>query len=212
MPVRTHRASAGHTPDHGGLESPSRAAGCCLGLCILKQEPHSWQVSWETCLTPVEQGPSWIQGLAEGLSPRLGNRLECGRGQVLRGVSLAWMLMEYRAPTPTRKGPLARADHTRTQPWVRWVPWPRGCILTTRRVTGNTQPRPGKRAGTTGSATGMVLGPLSTSRFVDGFLPSSLGLWNHMVGEQMLEPKFWAPGTEPKLDLGFSCNCRGCDF
>lgn len=85
LPVRTHRASAGHTPDHGGLESPSRAAGCCLGLCILKQEPHSWQVSWETCLTPVEQGPSWIQGLAEGLSPRLGNRLKCGRGQVLRG-------------------------------------------------------------------------------------------------------------------------------
>lgn len=34
----------------------------CLGLCILKRDPHSWQVSCETCLTLVEKSRSWIQG------------------------------------------------------------------------------------------------------------------------------------------------------
>lgn len=34
---------------------------CAVSGCVLKQDPHSWQVSCEMCLTLVEKGHSWIQ-------------------------------------------------------------------------------------------------------------------------------------------------------
>ena len=55
MPVCIHAVHPqGRHQNSGCVEIPS--FGCLLRLCILKQDPHSWQVSRESCLTLVEKG------------------------------------------------------------------------------------------------------------------------------------------------------------
>lgn len=174
------------------MEILSFGCSCsCLRLCILKQDPHSWQVSCETCLTLVEKSRSWIQGPC---------RCVClcswGAGLIiaLRGAkcwrvcsALSWTLMEWSRPTPGLERSLS-STLRRTQ-----TDWPVtsqmgmftahfNSLFTKSLIMGNTKANGGYALllWDKNLMRGRLFGHFSTSKTqerVDLFIPRSFCLW-----------------------------------
>lgn len=143
MPVCIHAVHPqGRHQNSGCVEIPS--FGCLLRLCILKQDPHSWQVSRESCLTLVEKGCFRIQDLSAYICLHSwgtgsdGAEAKCWR--VCLAPSQRMMESSRLMPSSESSLPSICAEHIQSCLWVSGLCGTHPKSLFTRRLpVGNAQ-------------------------------------------------------------------------